>query len=201
VVSTAHTYKLSAYPRKSLLRDKTEVVFRPMTPADAPALQAFFQRVPAKDRFYLKEDVTSPKIIDRWAKELDYDRALPILAFVGNRVVADGTLHRQRAGARRHIGEIRAVVDPEFRNRGLGTRLFQELLEIAHENDLERVTIELVADEEDAAIKAANWVGFSRVGTMPNFVRDSTGHPHDLVVMEMLMSRWYEWGRQEPEQF
>lgn len=201
MATTAHIYKLTAYPRKMALRDGTEVVIKPMTQKDGEALLEFFKRVPERERFYLKEDVTSPKVIGRWAGELDYDRALPLLAWVGNKIVADGTLHRKRAGSRKHLGEIRVVVDSQYRNRGIGTRMMQELVEVAYENDLERVYFELVADEEDDAIKAASFAGFSRLATLPNFVRDISGRVHDLVVMELLLSRWKEWGKREPEQF
>ena len=201
MATTALTYKLTAYPRKVALRDQTEVVVKPMGPKDGPALLEFFKCITERERSYLQEDVTSPKVVNRWADELDYDRALPLLAWVGDKVVADGTLHRKRAGARKHLGEVRVVVDPDYRNRGIGTRMIQELTEIAYENDLERLYFELVADEEDDAIKAANFAGFSRLATLPNFVRDSSGRVHDLVVMELLLSQWKEWGRRESEQF
>lgn len=117
----SHIYKLTAYPKDIRLRDGVRVTLKPMTLEDADALQQFFLQIPAEERHYLKEDVTSPKVIKRWADELDYDRALPLLAWVDGRVVADGSLHRTRTMARRHVGELRIVVDPAFRLRGLGT--------------------------------------------------------------------------------
>ena len=53
-------------------------------------------------------------MLQAWANGLDYDRALPMLDWDGDQVVADGTLHRTRAGARRHVDEIRIVVHPEY---------------------------------------------------------------------------------------
>ena len=193
MVIANHVYKLTAYPKQLHLLDGTEVVLKPMTPEDAEPLLKFFLQVPAEDRRYLKEDVTSPKVIGRWAKEIDYDRALPLLAWVDGKIVADGTLHRTRTLARRHVGELRIVVDPDFRNRGLGTALLRELAAIANENGLERLLFQAVSDREDSAIKAALYVGFVRIGVLPGHAKDLDGHPRDVVLMEMPLGKWFEW--------
>lgn len=190
---TTHTYKLVDYPKEISLRDGSNVVLKPLTEGDAGPLQQFFLRIPDEDRFYLKEDVTSPQVVERWVSQLDYDRVLPLLAWVGNRVVADGTLHRSRAGARRHVGEIRILVDPEYRNRGLGTTMLHELATVANESGLERLTFEAVAEKEDAAIKSAQFVGFVQVGVLRSHAKDPDGHPRDLVLMEMPLGKWFEW--------
>jgi RimJ/RimL family protein N-acetyltransferase len=190
---TKHTYRLSAYPKMITLHNGSMVTLKPMTADDGDALLDFFLRVPSEDRHYLKEDVTSPKVVQRWAAELDYDRALPLLAWHGDKVVADGTLHRTRALARSHVGEIRIVVAPAYRNLGLGTALMHELAVIANDHGLERLKLEAVAEREEAAIKAAEFVGFIRVGVLPGHAKDLDGHPRDVVVMEMALGKWFEW--------
>jgi RimJ/RimL family protein N-acetyltransferase len=188
-----HTYKLSAYPKEVVLKDGTKVVLKPMTEHDAGALLRFFLKIPAVDRYYLKEDVTSPSVTQRWARELDYDRALPLLAWIEGQVVADATLHRQRAGARRHVGEVRVLVDPDFRNQGLGTAMIRELATIANDSGLEILTFEVVADKEDAAIAAAKFVGFVPMGVLCGHAKDPDSHPRDLVLLEMPLGKWFEW--------
>ena len=188
----SHTYKLTAYPKEIALRDGTRVTLKPMTPEDGDALLQLFLRVTPEDRYYLKEDVTSPKVIQRWAEELNYDRALPLLAWVDGKVVADGTLHRTRTMARRHVGEVRVVVDPEYRNKGLGTTLMHELAEIAYENGLERLLFQAVAGTENPAIKSAEYVGFVTLAVLPGHGKDMDGHPRDVVLMDMPLGRWME---------
>jgi RimJ/RimL family protein N-acetyltransferase len=124
---------------------------------------------------------------------LNYDRVLPLLVWVNGRVVADGTLHWSRAGARRHVGELRILVGPEYRNRGLGTTLMCELADIANGTGLELLTFEVVAEKEAAAIKAAEWVGFVRVAVLGGRARDMDGHPRDRVLLEMPLGKWFEW--------
>ncbi len=193
MIMKAHTYKLTAYPKEVTLRDGTRITLKPMARADAGALLDFFRRIPADDRFYLKEDVTDARVIQRWADELDYDRALPLLGWVNGRVVSDATLHRSRANARRHVGQIRIAVDPEYRSRGVGATMLHELAAIADENGLERIVLEAVAEKEDQAIKAAEFVGFVRVGLLPGHARDLDGHPRDIVLLEMPLGKWFDW--------
>ncbi|MDA0769469.1 MAG: hypothetical protein BZY79_04885 [SAR202 cluster bacterium Casp-Chloro-G4] len=186
-------FKMTAYPKEVEVPNKRTFIIRPMRAEDDGALLDFFLRIPEDERFYLKEDVTSPGVIRQWVENLNYSRALPLLAFVGDRIVADGTLHRRRAGATKHRGEIRVVVDPEFRNMGVGTELMRELIDIARDSDLERITLELVAQEQESALLTAEALGFVRLATVPNYYRDANGKPHDMLMMELPLGKWQEW--------
>jgi L-amino acid N-acyltransferase YncA len=177
-------YQITGYPTTYLIKDNERITIRPMVPEDEDALLDFFRRVPEDDRFYLKEDVTSPKVMERWAQTIDYSRAIPLLAFMGDKVIADGTLHHRRAGARRHIGEVRVVVDPDYRNKGVGRGILHKLLEIAKEKNIEALMFEAVADKEEAAMRTAQILGFARVATLKDHIKDVDGATHDLVLME-----------------
>jgi L-amino acid N-acyltransferase YncA len=100
------------------------------------------------------------------------------------KIVGDGTLHHRRAGARRHIGEVRIVVDPEYRNRGVGRGLLHKLIEIAYDKGLEKLMFEVVVDTEEAAKHTAQILGFVPVAVLPARVKDYCGKAHDLMIME-----------------
>lgn len=190
---TTATYTIGAYPKELKLRDGGRVSLRPLEDGDEQALLDFFLAVPEEERFFLKEDVTSPEVIGRWMRERDYSRALPLIALDGTKIVADAVLIRRRGNSRSHIGEIRVVVAPPYRERGLGTTLIRELCDIADDAGLEKVTFELVADREQEAIRAAEWLGFLRVATIEGGAIDPLGHHHDVVLMAMPLGRWYQW--------
>ena len=175
------------------LRGHTRVAIRPLDTGDAKELLQFFLRVPEEERFYLKEDVTSYQVIERWVQDIDYNRVMPLVALLAGRIVADATLHRHRAGARRHISEIRVVVDPSHRNQGLGTMMVRELVDIAYDNAMDSVIFELIEGEEDNAIQVAERLGFKKIASLPNFVKDLEGKPHQLVVMQLTLDDWLEW--------
>ena len=112
-------YKLVEYPKQLSLASGPPITVRPMVPGDVGALLTFFRRIPDDERYFLKDDVVSEATVNGWAEGLDYDRALPLLAFEGERICANGVLIRHRGDARSHYAEVRVVVDPEYRDRGL----------------------------------------------------------------------------------
>ena len=186
-------YEMTAYP-KTLDIDGESITVMPLRPEHESALLDFFLRVSEEDRYYLKDNVTSPAVIAKWISELDYDRALPLLALTEDgQIVADATLHRSRAGARKHIGEIRIVVDARYRQHGIGSTLVQELAEIAHETGLEKLVAEAVVAPRSHGMETLESLGFVRIATLPDHARDVVGRPCDIVISELSLGRWSEW--------
>jgi L-amino acid N-acyltransferase YncA len=199
-MTTTTIYAIPGYPAIYLTEDSTQMTIRPMVPEDKHDLLDFFRRIPQEDRFGLKEDVTHPKIMERWALTLDYTRVLPLLAILDGKIVGDGTLHYRRAGARQHVGEVRVVVDPAYRNRGIGKGLLHKLVEIAGDKGLEKLMFEVIADTEAVAQHTAQMLGFVPVAVLPGHVCDADGNLHDLTIMErrLLGSELSAAGKGEP---
>jgi len=137
-------YRLTRYPRQVELNDGTTVKLRPMVQQDVPVLIDFFAHLPEADRFFLKEDVASAGVIAGWGANLNYDRALPLLALDGERVVGDSVLFRHRGGYRQHLAGIRISVAPDVAGTNLVAVLMRELLDIAWDSELEVAELELV---------------------------------------------------------
>jgi len=189
-------FEISIYPKKVTLRDGTVLTLRPMGKDDESALLSFFLGIPENERWFLKEDVTSPRTIHNWVQNLDYKRALPLLALADDgRIAADAALVRRRGGSRSHVAEVRIVVGQEFRGRGLGVLLVRELCDIANDAGLDRVLAEMAVGSEDEAIQAFEWTGFYKLATLEGMARDQQGSPHDVVVMVMPLGRYYEWSK------
>ncbi len=173
---------VKGFPKQITLRDRSVVTLRPMLREDKDGLLAFFRRLPPEDRQFLKDDVTRAEIIETWARELNYDRVLPILAEFEGRIVGDATLHRQAYGWMRHVGEIRVVTDPYLRRRGLATAMAREIFYLALRVGLDKMIAEMVADQI-AAIKVFEKLGFQLEARLANQVVDLQGRKHDLVIM------------------
>ena len=173
---------LKGFPKRIILRDRSAVTLRPMVREDKEGLLTFFRRLPPEDRQFLKDDVTRAEIIETWARDLNYDRVLPILAEFEGRIVGDATLHRQAYGWMRHVGEIRLVTDPYLRRRGLATAMAREIFYLALQAGLDKMVAEMVADQV-AAIKVFGKLGFQQEARLVNHVVDLQGRKHDLVIM------------------
>ena len=176
---------LRRFPLTATLYDGSTVTLRPLQPDDKTQLLRFFLRVPEEDRFYLNNDVTAPEVIREFTDRIDLNQTIPLVAVDGDTVLADATLHRSRRAARRHVGELRIVVDPEYRGQGLGVRLIHELIQIGRDLDLRRLYFELVDRREQRAIQAALAAGFEEVAVVRGRVRDIYGSLQNLVILEL----------------
>ena len=173
---------LTGYPKKVRIQTGTDVTIRPMAPEDADRLYTFFNRVSLKDRVFLRDDVSKREVIDAWARDLDYERVLPLLAEVGENIVGDVTLHRRGLGWARHVGKIRILVDQDYRDKGLGTILILEVITLAKKAGLERLVVEIM-DSQKVALDAFKNLGFEKEAVLSKFVKDQEGREHDLIVM------------------
>lgn len=175
---------LADYPKSRVLDDGTKVTVRPMVKQDRDKLALFFKHVPEEELYFLKEDVTDTRTIDHWVETLNYSRVLPLLVEVNGRIIADASLHRRREGWRRHLGGVRVVVDPRFRQKGLASHLIEELTDLARKEGLDRLYAEIPADDQ-AAIQVFQARGFTRVAMFERNILDRAGKYHDLAVYHL----------------
>lgn len=165
------------------LRDGTEVKVRFLTEDDAGALAEMFGRLSYDTRRFMYDDVTDGRVVEGWARDIDPDKALPVVAEVGGRIVADATLHRRGYGPLRHVGRIRVVVLEEWRGRGIAAVLVRMLEEIARETGLDMLSCMLVKGEEDGAIRGLESFGFERAAELRGYVMDPEGNVFDAVIL------------------
>jgi RimJ/RimL family protein N-acetyltransferase len=141
------------------LRDGARVLLRPLIPDDRQALIDLFAPISHEDRRYFRTDVTNPDVVGSWVDNLDYERVLPLVAVIGERLVGDATLHFNH-GPMRHVAEVRVFLGKDFRQRGLGGRMLQALIDIAKRRSLYILEVEIVSDQTHI-IKAFQNAGFN----------------------------------------
>ncbi|MCG7851438.1 MAG: GNAT family N-acetyltransferase [Methanosarcinaceae archaeon] len=173
---------MNTYQKEAKLKDGTKVLLRPMVAEDQDALYEFFQAVPREEARYLRDDVQSRILIEKWAKNLNYEKTLPILALKDDVVIGDATINRRRFGWKWHLGTVRVFVHKEYRDVGLGHLMIDELVNIAYKLGIEKLIVE-IPDPGTAAINAFTRAGFYRVAVIPNMVKDRENMPVDVVVM------------------
>jgi len=149
-----------------------------ITAADADALRAFFERVPEGDRTFFRENVLVPGVIDGWLESTTEHR---YLARDGSEVVGYAALIPS-VGWSSHVTEVRVIVDPSHRRRGLGRSLARHVLIEAIELGFTKLVVEVVADQEPTLAMFSN-LGFQPEALLRDHVRDDRGDHHDLIVM------------------
>ena len=151
--------------------------FRPIEPGDEPALERFFARIPDSDRTFLKEDIDDPDVVAAWARP---GTARVIAVDAGEVVgsVAIVPLH----GWSSHVGEVRLVVDPEHRGRGIGRGLARQAVVDAVNIGLAKLMVEVISDQT-ALIGMFRTLGFEPEALLADHVRDRDGEVRDLMVL------------------
>ncbi len=165
------------------LRDGARVLIRPLTPDDKQMLLDLFLPVPYEERRFMRDNVNDPEIITKWAASPDYDRAFPLVAVIGDRIVGNATLHFGQ-GPARHRAEMRIFLAKDFRRRGLGSKLIQAVIEIARRRSLYILEVQTVSDLVHD-IKAMQKAGFEIKATYEDYFMLPDGELRDIVQLAM----------------
>ncbi|MBW1609398.1 MAG: GNAT family N-acetyltransferase [Deltaproteobacteria bacterium] len=173
---------INTYQKEAELKNGTKLLLRPMVAEDQDALYEFFKAIPKEDARYLRDDVSSRLLVEKWAKNLDYEKTLPILAIKDDAIIGDATINRRRSGWKHHLGTVRVFVHKEYRDVGLGHLMIGELVDIAYKLGIEKLIVE-IPELSTGAVHAFNKAGFYRVAEIPNMVKDRENMPVGVVVM------------------
>jgi GNAT superfamily N-acetyltransferase len=170
------------YPLEAAVRDGRRILIRPFAANDADGLFDFFQRLPEETRRFAWDRIGDRRVVEGWAQNIDYDKAFPLLAFDGQRIVADATLHCREAGPLRLVGRIKWLIDPDWRTVGLGSLLVNHFIGIGRQNGLRFLTCMLISDLEADAVKTLRELGFTSY-EIPEYGTDPDGAQHDMTKM------------------
>lgn len=183
---------MRGYPKRVEIKDGIEVVLRPMVPDDLEGMHRFLTGLPEEDRLYLKEDVTKRSVVEKWIKELNYKRVLPIVAEYGEKIIANGSLHMHQFGWMRHVGEVRCAVAHEYQKKWLGTLLLKTLVQEGMKRGLEKL-VAYIVENQIGALHAFERAGFQKEAVLKDHVMDLYGRKRNLIIMTNDITHiWHE---------
>ena len=144
---------MDSFPACVTLRDGTEVTLTPLQPADSGALWEFYRDLPEEDRLVLRDEA----------------------------VVGEASLYRTLHGWTRHVGELRINVGPGFRRKGLASALAAAQVQLATDLGIEKIIVQVV-DNQLAARRTFERLGFHKEAVLPHHVMDINGVKRDLLL-------------------
>lgn len=149
--------------RRTTMRDGSEVLLRPVQPADEPELTEMLYSLSSETvrRRFFSHTTTFPHKDVQRLTNIDYENNLAIVAAVpGPRgeeeLVAIGQYFREPEDA----AEVAFIVQDAWQDKGLGSRLMQVLAEAARERGIRRFTA-TVLPENRAMINVFRHAGYS----------------------------------------
>jgi len=170
-----------AYPRR-VKTEAGDIEIRLMSPADEAAVLAFGKGLPTHDLLFLPRNISEPKVLSAWVKEIERGAITSLLAVRDSKVVGCGTLVRDPWSWSPHVGEIRNVVSSDVRGQGVGRALSQETFAVALSAGLEKLMVQMTVDQT-GAIAIFEGLGFKAEALLRDHVKDKAGHKHDIVVL------------------
>lgn len=168
------------FPQEAVLRNAKRVLIRRFEARDSDDLHRFFLSLPQEIRRFAWDNIEDRSLVESWAQNIDYSKVLPLVAVNGERLVADATLHRREGGPLRLVGRIKWLIDPEYRQQGLGTILVNDFIHIARADGLRFLSCLLMRELEHDAIETLTGLGF-RQQVLEDYGTDPDGNPHDMV--------------------
>ncbi len=174
----------SVYLKEIKLKDGSEVTLRLIGRDDLALSLDFFRRLPAEERLYLRRDTTRREIIDERIKEIENGLATGIVAIADGKIVGDALLFVVPHGWYRKTGEMRLIVDTDYRGKGLGSVLAREIFILAVKKDLRKLEA-CIMETQAGAKRMMEKLGFVQDGVLSGFVVDLKGREHDLILMGM----------------
>jgi RimJ/RimL family protein N-acetyltransferase len=171
-----------AYPREIRLANGSTFELRLMDAASRDDVLALARSLPRQDVLFLRIDITDPRNVDEWVRNIAAGRTTTVLAYDGDKLAGYASLHHNEVLWTRHVGEIRTIVGAAYRNVRLGVRLIEETFELAKEIGLRKITAQMTSDQRGAR-GAFERMGFRPEALLSDYVIDSEGRTHDMLIM------------------
>ena len=173
---------LELYPREAKLDDDRTVSIRLMEKSDRDRVLDFARSLPPDDLLFLRKDITDPKVVDEWVRDIEAGRVITVLAEGAGKLVGYCSLWRDESFWGRHVGEIRVLVRPDYRGLGLGRRLSFDVFAIAKDLGLEKIIARMTPEQKRTRANLER-LGFTVDAVLRGFVIDREGKARDLLVM------------------
>ena len=158
--------------------DRLDVEVRFIAGDDVDRVASFFADAAEGDRTFFKEDASDPEVIRGWLAAGAPHR---LIALVDGSVVGYVAVLKGIAWSG-HVGELRLVVAPDYRQRGIGRLLAQRAVVQALELGVVKLVVDVVAGQ-DRLFDMFTKLGFEQEGRLRRHVRSDAGETRDLLIL------------------
>lgn len=149
------------FPREISLPGVGGITVTPLVLSDCELLLKFLDGMTDEDRRFFRCDAADLERVRWWCSRLDHQDCVPLLAWRGDRIVADAILEIEREPDASHNGQaqVRLMVHPEFRQRGIARMMICELVSLAQSLGVDGLSYDC-APEQTGLIACLRHCGF-----------------------------------------
>jgi RimJ/RimL family protein N-acetyltransferase len=177
------------HPRTLALSDG-EVEVRLMNCADEAAILEFARALVPHDLLFMRRNISEPKVVAAWVKEAQAGNLTTLLAIRQGRIVGCIAIVRDELSWSPHVGELRLIVAPQLRGKGLGRALTQLSFAVALGLGLEKLMAYMTVDQR-GAIAVFEGLGFVPEAVLRDHVKDLKNVKHDVAVLAMDVVKYF----------
>ncbi|MDA0815767.1 MAG: GNAT family N-acetyltransferase [Chloroflexi bacterium] len=181
--ATAQPRGVLSLPREEVIAGET-ITLRWMTQSDGPLILDYANALPAHDLLFLRRDITNPADVEAWLQDASAGLSDTVLALKNDELVGYAAVVSDGLHWTRHVRELRVVVAPSMRGKGLGWMLTGQAFATAKEQGVRKMVAQMTTDQE-SALAAFTRLGFEPEAVLKNHVMDRDGDLHDLQIMAL----------------
>lgn len=164
------------------------VHIRPFVRADAAAVAEFAQSLPEHDLLFLSRDIKHARVIEAWLDAMTAGEIESLVADRGHSIVATTAIVRDPFSWSPHVAEIRLLVSPMMRGKGLGRALLDASIGLAREAGATKLLARMTPDQR-GAITLFEEAGFRGEAMLRDHVKGRDGTLHDLAILSLDTAR------------
>ena len=172
----------SRYPAAGTVGGQ-RVTLRIMDARDGEGMLAFARGLPEHDLLFLRRDITQTEQVETWVQRIEAGVTTSLLVLDKDDSIAGyATVDGSDLPWSQHVAELRVLVGPALRGRGIGRLLTEEAFRIALGMGVDKIIGQMTVDQHEA-IAVFRSLGFQPEALLRDHVKDREGAKHDLVIL------------------
>ena len=165
------------------LKDGREVTLRLLVPDDKDGLLQMFSSMSDTALMWGMPPYSEERI-SRWISNIE--NLIPLVAVYENKILGYSAIFKHTHPRRMGIGEMGIYVHQDFHGVGLGSAMTKIALSLAEEQQLHRLSLEVVEDNE-IAVNLYKKFGFKIEGRLVDAYLGADEQYHNILVMGKIL--------------